>query len=89
MGQTQTRWSQREGWREGAEGERNRGTVVGGIGGTEEDVPIFVVNQPPVYWEPVRRLKPSDYINYKGLIMNERTPALFPKSSGFPVVRTH
>ena len=81
----------KEGGGEGARGEeeRNGGTVVGGIGRTEEDVPIFVVNRPPVNWEPVRRLKPSKYIDYRRLIMNESTPALFPESPGFPVVRTH
>ena len=62
-----------------------------------DDVPWINVLTPfPVNWIlvchlPSKPLKPSQYIDYKGLIMNERTPALFPKGSEgtcLPVVST-
>ena len=67
----------------------------GGGGGKEskelveatDDVPWTNLFEPsPVNWIlvchlPSKPLNPSQYIDYKGLIMNERTPALFPKGS--------
>ena len=92
MEETQACCSQLEGQSEGAEEERNVGTVVGGKDRTEEVKPMCDLYQPPVNWEQVCKLKPSEYIDYKGLIMHERTPALFPegcKGVGLCVVSIH
>ena len=92
MGETQACCSQWEGQREGAEEERNGGTVVGGIDRIEEVKPLYRLYRPPVNWDQVCKLKPSEYIDYKGLIMHERTPDLFPegcKGAGLCVVSTH
>ena len=122
MEETQACCSQWEGQREGAEEERNGGTVVGEINRTEEvkatyflyqspvnwekvaeigrteevksTVPWFGLSRPPVDWEQACKLKHDQYkyIDYKGLIMHERTPALFPegcKGAGLCVVSIH
>ena len=40
------------------------------------------VDASPVNWEPVDQLQPSPYIDYKVVIVNERTPDLFPPALG-------
>ena len=41
----------------------------------------------PVNWQPVKEVPSSPYIDYKSIIMNERTPDLFPPASGTQNVR--
>ena len=57
------------------------------------DIPACLIQQTPVEWKKVCCLQPgpepSPYIDYKELIMQNRTPALFPDSCqgiGFEVV---
>ena len=36
----------------------------------------------PVNWTPVGKVQPSRYIDYKVIVMQERTPDLFPPAQG-------
>ena len=46
-----------------------------------------IVDASPVNWEPVEKVQSSLYIDYKIIIMNERTPDLFPPALGMQNVR--
>ena len=41
-----------------------------------------VVDASPVNWTPVRKVQPSRYIDYRRIVMNERTPDLFSSARG-------
>ena len=54
-------------------------TASGGLNKYKGNIYPYVDLEPtPVHWEQVDDLQSSPYIDYKGLIQNERAPELFP-----------
>ena len=69
--------------------EASKGASANNFGRTthKEDEPITDLNPTPVHWEPLDNLQPSPYIDYKGLILNQRAKALNPPPPNYFNVR--